>query len=391
MDYSNRLADAYVENWVLEEQVRIAFSQTIKGIVGGGLGAILLVWALWPAVSHTLLLGWLATLLVVATLRLYFYVGYQRRDKSASTKLWERRFLIGTFLHALTWGAAWWAFLPVAQGPEYTLLAALWLVALSAASFSAYIVHLPSMLAFFVPLVAPGIVRIFFLEGQLNTVIAFGLCVYSWVVLSSMLPVHRAMTASIRLNFENAHEINERKRMEGLLRDLSIRDGLTGLATRRHFDEELAKELKRAQRSQTEISLLLVDIDSFKALNDSRGHIAGDECLRRVAERIIGSDKRAGDLAARYGGEEFVLVLPNTDQTEASEVAERLRSGIESLRLPHPETQVEGCEVITVSIGVATLVPTQNSEANDLIQPADKALYLAKRNGRNRIEMGRPE
>lgn len=386
MSYTPQASERPYQHLVRDEQIRIAFSQTMKGVVGGGLGAVLLVWAFWPVADATQLVTWLALLAAIALLRVGYYAAFLRRDERTSTAVWERRFVIGTALHASAWGAAWWVLLPVHNDPSYTLVAAIWVTALSAASFSAYIVHLPSMLAFFVPVVVPGILRIYTIGGHLETAIALGLCLYCGVVLSSMLPVHRAMVSSIRLNFENAHEITERKRAEAKLREISIRDGLTGLATRGHFDEELAREIHRAQRDQTPLSLLLIDIDCFKALNDTRGHIEGDACLRQVASLINSMAKRPGDLAARYGGEEFVVILPNTDATQAHQLALSMRAGVEALGLENTATTVENCNVITVCIGISTITPVRSATAEDLIAPADEALYRAKSAGRNRVE-----
>lgn len=388
MDYTDPTFNLDQRVLVRDEQVRIAFSQTMKGVFGGFLAAVLLAWAFWPVASHLFLIGWLTTLVAIGGLRTAYYLGYRKRKADACTATWERRFVIGTLLHATAWGVAWWALLPVAGAPEYTLVAALWLTSLSAASFSAYIVHLPSMFAFFVPVVVPGIARIVTLGGPLETAVALGLCLYCVVVFSSMLPVHRAMLSAIRLNFENAREITERRRAEAMLREISIRDGLTGLATRRHFDDELINELQRAQRTGAPVSLMLIDIDCFKALNDSRGHIEGDECLTRVAELISEAGKRPGDLAARYGGEEFVVILPNTDSAQAQRIAEHLRTEVEARGLENKATTVENCEVVTICVGVATISPTRDSGPADLIRPADKALYRAKRNGRNRVEVG---
>lgn len=181
-------------------------------------------------------------------------------------------------------------------------------------------------------------------------------------------------------------DITARKAAEEQLTQLASQDGLTGIANRRTFDEALAREWRRSMRAEMPLSLLLLDIDRFKALNDSQGHQKGDECLRRVASVLRSTVRRASDLAARYGGEEFVLLLPDTDATGAESVAERVRAEIEGLALPHAAGGLGG--VVTVSVGVATMWPSTGEPmvfSSALTEDADRCLYMAKQSGRNRV------
>jgi len=171
------------------------------------------------------------------------------------------------------------------------------------------------------------------------------------------------------------------------LRRLSNCDALTNLGNRRHFEQMLEQEWLRAMRTQTPVSLILLDIDFFKHYNDSYGHQAGDECLQMVAEEIGGFTRRPGDTAARYGGEEFVLILPGTDLIQAASIAEACRACVESMEIAHNDSKVH--KVVTVSAGVATLVPEHGISRRSLVAAADKALYQAKREGRNRVVLGR--
>jgi diguanylate cyclase (GGDEF)-like protein len=165
------------------------------------------------------------------------------------------------------------------------------------------------------------------------------------------------------------------------LKALSTVDGLTGIANRRHFDEALDREWRRGIREEFALSLLLIDIDFFKGYNDHYGHQSGDDCLRRVAQTLAETFKRPSDLVARYGGEEFVVIASATDATGAAFMAERLRSRIEEMCIPHAASTYGSC--VTVSIGVATIVPTFENSMETLIASADEALYQAKREGRN--------
>lgn len=168
------------------------------------------------------------------------------------------------------------------------------------------------------------------------------------------------------------------------LRELAHTDKLTQLANRRRFDEVLEAELKRAQRGRTPLSLIMMDLDYFKQFNDRYGHLAGDICLQRAASVLSAQVTRAGDLAARYGGEEFAVIMPNTGEDGAIALAERIRSGLLALRIPH---QPSPSRVVTASLGVATLVPetSGNATAGELIERADRHLYDAKQRGRNQV------
>jgi len=175
----------------------------------------------------------------------------------------------------------------------------------------------------------------------------------------------------------------ELKRYRDILEKQSFMDGLTGIANRRYFDEVFDKEWRRALRSGEILSLIFIDIDFFKKYNDYYGHLAGDDCLRQVGNTLKNSLKRAGDLVARYGGEEFVIVLPSTSITDAARVGEKVRRNIESMQVAHQMS--EASPYVTVSVGIAAVVPKINMVPASLLEKADKALYQAKRQGRNRV------
>jgi diguanylate cyclase (GGDEF)-like protein len=172
------------------------------------------------------------------------------------------------------------------------------------------------------------------------------------------------------------------ERARDRLEELVLQDGLTGLANRRCFDQRLQHEWARARRGQHSLSLLLIDIDHFKKLNDAHGHVVGDECLVQVAQALRHALSRPGDLLARYGGEEFVALLPETGDVGAEQVAERLQR---ALRRSDPVPQIE--KQVTISVGVCTCEPDESGAVQALVEAADRALYLAKQRGRDRIEI----
>lgn len=175
--------------------------------------------------------------------------------------------------------------------------------------------------------------------------------------------------------------ITQRKLAEIRLENLSLSDPLTGLANRRHLDSFLGDEWSRALRGATPVSLVMLDIDHFKAYNDQLGHVAGDRCLCQCAQVLRAYARRPSDLAARYGGEEFALILGNTDRQGALREAESIRADIEAMQL-----SFDGAPGITASLGVACVVPHLGEPRSELIERADEALYRAKHAGRNRVE-----
>jgi diguanylate cyclase (GGDEF)-like protein len=174
------------------------------------------------------------------------------------------------------------------------------------------------------------------------------------------------------------------ERANETLHQLSALDGLTGIPNRRSFEERIDEEWRRALRDQASLAVLMIDIDHFKAYNDRYGHLQGDDCLVQIAGTLARTVNRPADFVARYGGEEFVAVLPDTDARGAALVADRVRQRIESLGMTHEVSPV--APVVTVSVGFAAVVPTGSLGVTDLLGASDRALYEAKRNGRNRID-----
>ncbi|WP_176560200.1 PAS domain S-box protein [Brevibacillus dissolubilis] len=213
---------------------------------------------------------------------------------------------------------------------------------------------------------------------------------YIWVETTTK-GIRNNTTGEIEEIITVTRDINERKRAEQklqeantMLKHISFIDGLTEAANRRYFDEMLQKEWQRLSECGLPLSLILVDIDSFKAYNDTYGHLGGDSCLKLVAKVLQeGMASRPEDIVARYGGEEFAILLPNLSQIEAVQIAESLRHQVESLQVPHSQSKVG--KYVTISAGVATITPSMFTTPEGLIQAADKALYQAKRT-RNQVE-----
>lgn len=173
------------------------------------------------------------------------------------------------------------------------------------------------------------------------------------------------------------------ERSNAMLERLSTIDGLTGIYNRRRFDEVLELEWRRAIRHQTALALIFSDLDCFKSFNDRYGHLAGDDCLRQAADAMAGVLKRPTDVVARYGGEEFAVILPGTSADSAALLAEQMRAGVEALNIDHACSMVS--DAVTLSLGVASIIPERGSAPDQLISAADTALYEAKQTGRNKV------
>jgi diguanylate cyclase (GGDEF)-like protein/PAS domain S-box-containing protein len=187
----------------------------------------------------------------------------------------------------------------------------------------------------------------------------------------------------------NIRDISRQKQAEGerdaanrALAAMAMEDPLTRIANRRHFDQTLANEWKRAMRDGKPVSLLMLDADNFKSFNDTYGHVEGDNCLQTIADTLQAVIRRPGDLAARYGGEEFAAILPGATAEGAIHIAERMRALLAEQAIPHSGNTAGH---VTVSIGIATLLPARNSVPSSLIALADAALYKAKQSGRDRF------
>ncbi len=212
----------------------------------------------------------------------------------------------------------------------------------------------------------------------------------SWMWAEGCITIYREESTQYPIGYVNVlRDITHRKAAEDRLQlayneleVLAAIDSLTGVANRRHFDAVLDAEWKRAARNGTTLSMLLIDVDFFKNFNDIYGHIAGDDCLRDIAATASQCIRRSTDLVARFGGEEFAVVLPETDELGASALAERIRAAVQSHGVRHAGNVHN---VVTISIGCASMIPSRGRTSLDLIEAADKALYRGKSIGRNAV------
>lgn len=333
----------------------------------------------WPmvwTVASILLLG--------ARVRLGRF--YRQCSEDDDPEIWARRFTIGAWTSSALWGGLGILIVlcadPVVHlivvGAQWSHLSAVFNRNSSeprAAFGQVCLVKAPLALACF----ATGN-PVYAIYGA---TVALGIL----IARSSILSSHRQIVELLEANEQLAASRDQLEGANRRLETLATTDALTSLTNRRGFDVAFRREWRRAARCFQPVSLLLLDLDYFKKLNDILGHTAGDDCLARVGRCIQASVRRPADVATRYGGEEFAIILPDTDPVAARMMAERIRIAIATLRIPHPGSPMG---IVTASVGAATALPDEMLSAALLIEQADAALYRAKGSGRNCTEVAAP-
>lgn len=281
-------------------------------------------------------------------------------------------FIASIALTALIWGLgfAWIMGQPGEQ--KIQLLMVICTVGLCSGGVVAYIPYLWLSIAFNVLILGPGIV--YLSASQTNIPLDISLFLFSMYMVFIAIRGNNEYWIAL----ENEFLLEERTRD---LEKISNTDRLTGLYNRRYFDGALDFEWKRASRNQTGLAMIVCDIDHFKKVNDTFGHLAGDAYLRLTANRLLQVFKRKTDIVTRYGGEEFVVLMPDESQKNAEALAEKIRGKMESAILTFDSHSIQA----TISLGVAGLVPQASWGKEILISKADSALYSAKKKGRNQV------
>lgn len=339
------------------------------------------------------LLSWCGAFIVLYCIRyaeLYFFFHSKQRRKHVQR--WHISFIISSALAGILWGITGFVLIPETADETrlllYTCMTLLYACGLSAGALATYTIKLSAYFAFALPCLLPMGIGFLFSEHDFIRTMGLLALIFMMFLVILAIRINQTLTEALKRETENNVLLKElqyqRDKAEALaarMQMLSSQDSLTGIANRRHMDECLEREWQRAIRSGEPLSLIFGDLDYFKTYNDEYGHLAGDECLRLVAEVLHGYSRRASDLAARYGGEEFAIILSNTDAEAALELAESMRNSIESLQIPHNGSEI--CPYITMSFGVSTILPRQYDDNQEFVHNADRALYQAKAQGRN--------
>ncbi len=388
-ELKERLSDgslAEVERQVREAQARALLEQGGTGAVGSALAAIFVVAALWGELPARQLFVWFGALLSIQLGRLLLSFAVGRKGDRVDR--WSRVNLYLIWVSAVVWGVGVFVLWP--DSTLHQVILPMTIIGISAAGSSAYSPVREASVPFAVMLVLPLFARFVWEGTTVHVLIGALSLIYLALVLRVGATMRKASTEALEARFENqvlaakaeavSEELAEQTR---LLEELVRLDGLTQIPNRRQFDEFYEREWRRAARSGSPVSVLMTDIDHFKKYNDTYGHLAGDDCLKAVAETLAAGLQRATELVARYGGEEFVVVLGETDLDEATEAAERLREKVSEIAIPHSDSAT--ASHVTISVGVATTIPGKDDDPSSLIEAADDALYEAKNGGRNKV------
>ena len=330
------------------------------------------LWSAWFAIS---LLGWLCRT---------FHLVWRRFHRLVSRIRLEYEYFIGSTCAAIFWAMGLLFFMSYLPEPQRMLLVLLSCLYITACA----VLLLNSRNCFYGALLPIGLVLSFELLAEPSSTSGVTLMILLFIIMFAELLRRRILhwqTTGLHNRFLSAEMASQLRRRTESLRIASQQDGLTAIANRGKFEEQLEVQWRRCARAAAPLSLLLLDVDYFKQFNDKYGHQAGDDCLRQVAAVLKQALRRDDDLAARYGGEEFVLLLPFTDLPGALTVADSVQRALARLALPHAGSLV--ANRVTCSLGCARLIPEPEIAPGELVEMADVALYRAKRNGRNRIEV----
>ena len=381
---------ASIPGKVFIEQVTLLYINPPGRSLVHFLPALIVYWLVRDYTNEIIALTWLGALLIITALRYVdIYITRNKLHTSTDYRSLEKKFALGCALLGTAYGVGLFLFLPhLPHLNQVTIIGVvITVIPVALVSFST---NKLSFLLYFLPALGLPIFQCL-LQGDLfHLYIAIFGVIYLYVIITLFDWHNDVLSEAINLRLTNQELVisltNSNKQLEAVnkrLGAISTVDSLTNLANRRYFDDALQRELLRAQRNKMPISLILMDIDFFKQYNDEYGHVAGDNCLRLISTVLQENVKRPGDMAARYGGEEFCIIMPETDQMGALKLAEQIKVEVEALKIPHAKSMIT--THVTVSIGTATTIPGLQMTTNMLINAADKALYTAKKDGRNTI------
>jgi len=364
-------ADQVPKDRIFSSIIQQLYRSAATGIIANAILGIILVWSLWSNIPQFIALIWLCTNLVLNFLRLLItiYVLKLGLINEQSWKRWATIHMLAIGTTSSLWGIA--AFLFYVEGRiEFQVFFALIVVGMASAALPMVAIYLPSYIAYFLPSIIP-LMGVFIAEGdKLHVRMAVLVAIYILTMLTTA-----------RLYYARIIESTSARLQLDLLAHV---DALTGLANRRAYDKLLGKEWRRMMRTMQPLSLLVIDVDFFKEYNDAFGHQAGDDCLIQIARTLEDVFRRSGDFVARLGGEEFVALVPVTENGGAADLAEQARQAVFSQGISHPNPDKD---YVTVSIGLSTTTPNENLSVSALYESADKALYAAKDEGRNRVSI----
>lgn len=354
-------------NYRLLKQLQLYEKQKHTMFAGSITGGAVLVYFTYPAIDHQIALGWLATLILFNIIRYLLNLKYRSSNDFTDSQLYNlyRYHLTTVILAGLLWGAAAFLFYPshsVTHGFYFVLVIVGFLL-----GTLAILANLPKAQPIFITLASSPLLIVLLRNdpvGNLKIVTILG--IYSLFSIRIAHTVRKNLLQAIDLNIQFEHQ--------------ALHDALTNIPNRRYFIEQLHTAWQSALRHKTPVTIMILDIDFFKTINDTYGHKKGDECLQIVGHILGDTVKRSGDFVARIGGEEFAVVLTNDTIESGIKISGILSNRIRQQSIP---TDSKEFITITVSMGIACAIPNSELKQDDFIKAADQALYDAKASGRN--------
>lgn len=351
--------------------------------------SLIMTFMAWPHTNQYIISAWFIITSLILSLRLLMAVTFQtRKDNNIRPAKWSQRLTLFSFLSGLSIGAC--GFIPLTSEQYFLpLILTVGLTTLSSISVSTLSVEKYVFPSFLVPALLPITINTLTSGDRINFGIGLLILIFSFMLILLDKRTRTNMNKALEIRYENTSLLNgltaskiqlEKKNSE--LEKLATKDHLTTLANRRHGEQHLKNEWKTAIRHHRPIAVIMIDIDQFKSYNDHYGHQMGDDALKAVAESIKQSLSRPSDLACRYGGEEFLITLPDTDVVGAFKVARRIENALFKVHMPHEFSSIE--DYVTISCGVAHIIPKRGNKISDLVKQADIAMYKAKFSGGNK-------
>jgi len=364
--------DKVIRARIRAEQVRMLFKQAPRAIFLSIVVAGMVCAVLWAATDHALLISWFAIIIVLALVGLGLVLAYRRRkDDESGVPMWERRFVLSVVLVALTWGVGALFIMPT-NSLAYQAIVYFFLMGMVSGAVATYSAHVVLVSLSISSIILPATIRFAFQDHFALQAMALGGIIYTIAAYRAT----RMLAFFLRRSFQLSHEL---RIAHEAAQQLARTDELTGMKNRRAFFEMAGLAFEQAKRYGRPVSVIMLDADRFKGINDMRGHAAGDEVIKALGE-VIKKTVRATDVAGRLGGEEFAILLTETTIDEAAVMAERLRKNISEISVQYAGSTI----TFTSSFGVAWR-DDECGSLDVLIAQADEALYKAKEGGRNRV------
>ncbi|MDD2700272.1 MAG: GGDEF domain-containing protein [Sideroxydans sp.] len=369
---------------VRAEQIRMLYEQGPTIQLLGLLTGLIAVGVFWDLADQNMLLLWLGAHFLLTLLRLNINASFTRLNPTgvAALNKWGTLYVALTFISGLIWGSLSMFYDP-AWPASYQITLFVIYTGITAGSFNTHTPYFIAFPAFYLPPVCWLAYTLLQQHGEGYLSLSALFAIYIVLMYTSALRYHRSLTRALEVRFDNERLAEELSSSNLRLSSLADTDELTGLYNRRSMFNRLRSEWNRHYRSQSLLSLLYIDLDCFKQYNDTYGHEAGDQCLTRIAKLLHNHALRSSDMAARFGGEEFALILPDTSRHDAEKIAASIINDLALLHLPHTGSTVT--DYVTVSIGIASMIPNEPDNDAILREAADQMLYQAKHEGRNRL------